>query len=436
MASFKDYLTVEGERMLAKAAAGTKIEFTRVVAGSGYMASGASERNMTALISPVLEMTAPMTSINSSDSIIISAYMSNEAVSSGFYFREKGIYVTDGKEEVLAIYGNNGSNAEFIDTTDVCVIEKKIRTVVSITSQEAANIVLNGSSYAPAPVTTDAESIADFVNSAVASTMSVGQTVIIKEVVYTLVKEDVSSPESYVQSGGESEPASDEVAGVVRLSNSHTSIDGTESGTAATPLAVKTAYDKAAEAYKKATTVEDQIPVLPETPSTRTNIADGDSLGTMLAKIKKWLSDLKAGAFAAIANNCTTTASGSVLDARQGKKLQDQITEQNNNLANMFTDYIESEEYNGTTSTAGAFLVSLTLKQGIYLIGFRGGSWLSSNEIIAVPPVLYMDDKHITTMNTTCIVSVTDAESVIKLQSPTINSLIWYNLKLYALRLK
>ena len=41
--AFQDYLTVEGERMLAKAAAGNEIRFTRLVMGSGEIANGLSE---------------------------------------------------------------------------------------------------------------------------------------------------------------------------------------------------------------------------------------------------------------------------------------------------------------------------------------------------------------------------------------------------------
>lgn len=59
----------------------------------------------------------------------------------------------------------------------------------------------------------------------------------------------------------------------------------------------------------------------------RENIQSQDTLGTMFKKIKKWFSDLKAGAFASIVNNCTTTEEGTVLDGRQGKVLQDQIME-------------------------------------------------------------------------------------------------------------
>ena len=59
----------------------------------------------------------------------------------------------------------------------------------------------------------------------------------------------------------------------------------------------------------------------------RENIQPRDTLGTICRKIKKWLSDLKTGAFASVVDNCTTTEEGTVLDGRQGKALQDQITE-------------------------------------------------------------------------------------------------------------
>lgn len=43
--------------------------------------------------------------------------------------------------------------------------------------------------------------------------------------------------------------------------------------------------------------VESQVPVIPETPAERTAIIDGDNMGTILSKIKKWMSDLKSVAF-------------------------------------------------------------------------------------------------------------------------------------------
>lgn len=59
--------------------------------------------------------------------------------------------------------------------------------------------------------------------------------------------------------------------------------------------------------------------------TTRTNIVSGEQFTVLFGKIQKWLSDLKDGAFQNVANNLTTTSSGYVLDARQGKIIKDDI---------------------------------------------------------------------------------------------------------------
>ncbi len=61
------------------------------------------------------------------------------------------------------------------------------------------------------------------------------------------------------------------------------------------------------------------------TASDRQNVASTESLSTIVGKIAKWFSDLKAAAFCTVANNETTTAEGVVLDARVGKKHGDQL---------------------------------------------------------------------------------------------------------------
>ena len=81
--------------------------------------------------------------------------------------------------------------------------------------------------------------------------------------------------------------------------------------------------------------------------STRTNLKTGEKISASFGKIMKWFADLKTVAFSgsyndlsnkpsipsgaaasqAVANNCTTTAAGSVLDARQGKVLMDKTNQ-------------------------------------------------------------------------------------------------------------
>lgn len=70
------------------------------------------------------------------------------------------------------------------------------------------------------------------------------------------------------------------------------------------------------------------------TATSRTNINSGESQSIIMGKVKKWLSDLGTAAFCSVVNNLTTTAEGSVLDARQGKNLSDALTKLNNLMGN------------------------------------------------------------------------------------------------------
>ena len=65
------------------------------------------------------------------------------------------------------------------------------------------------------------------------------------------------------------------------------------------------------------------------TATSRTNINSGESQSIIMGKVKKWLADLGTAAFCSVVNNLTTTAEGSVLDARQGKNLSDALTKLN-----------------------------------------------------------------------------------------------------------
>lgn len=74
-----------------------------------------------------------------------------------------------------------------------------------------------------------------------------------------------------------------------------------------------------------------------------------------------------------VANNLTTTEQGFVLDGRQGKALQDQITSLNGSLNNN-RDIISSGQQNMTTSAINSWEKSdkfITLQPGKYILGFK-----------------------------------------------------------------
>ena len=104
----------------------------------------------------------------------------------------------------------------------------------------------------------------------------------------------------------------------------------------------------------------------------RENIQPRDTLGAICRKIKKWLSDLKTGAFASVVDNCTTTEEGTVLDGRQGKALQDQITELreadgeiNSKISSLFVATSGSVS-TGNVAASGTFLKTVSISKAGY----------------------------------------------------------------------
>lgn len=67
-------------------------------------------------------------------------------------------------------------------------------------------------------------------------------------------------------------------------------------------------------------------------PSARENIKSGETHKVVFGKIAKYLSSIGGAAYVALANNCTTTAAGFALDARQGKVLMDKFNQLNRDL--------------------------------------------------------------------------------------------------------
>lgn len=70
---------------------------------------------------------------------------------------------------------------------------------------------------------------------------------------------------------------------------------------------------------------DDQTPTFEEAEE-RENIVSEEKLSVIMGKIRKWFADLRESAFCSVANNLVTMLPGSVLDARQGKVLDERIS--------------------------------------------------------------------------------------------------------------
>lgn len=80
--------------------------------------------------------------------------------------------------------------------------------------------------------------------------------------------------------------------------------------------------------------------------ATRKLPQSGGRFKAFLGSIVKYLTDLGAAAYLAVANNCTTTQAGSLLDARQGKVLMDKANQLSSELNNKVL--LNMETWNGS----------------------------------------------------------------------------------------
>lgn len=108
-------ITKKGKDLLGKIQAGNTLAFTKVVYGSGILATGQDYRDVTDMLSP--EITLPTRSATSlGDGVCkVSAILSNTGLAAGFFASEMGVYATDPQlGEILYAYDYAGDKADWI----------------------------------------------------------------------------------------------------------------------------------------------------------------------------------------------------------------------------------------------------------------------------------------------------------------------------------
>lgn len=215
MSSWSYALTNKGRQLQAKAQAGVQLVYTRMGVGSGTL-SGQSLESMTALITPVKDLTiSRLKRPAGATRALIGATLTNQDVTTGFYLREVGIFATDPDDgEVLYMYANSGATADYITPQGDGVIEKALNMNVFVGA--AANITAN----------------------------------IDESLVYVTQQELADAI-----GGIRVNDASTTQKGIVQLSNATNS---TSDALAATPKAVKEAYDTAKAAQTTANAANEE----------------------------------------------------------------------------------------------------------------------------------------------------------------------------------
>jgi microcystin-dependent protein len=126
---------MQGAVIIASLVAGGKLTFTRIVVGDGEMPSGKTPMSMTELSNRLFDVPISAIDWDSESKATVKGAFSNKDLSTGFWYREIGLYCLNpvtGAEE-LYCYGNAGDEAEYISPAGgSSLIEKEVHLVTLI----------------------------------------------------------------------------------------------------------------------------------------------------------------------------------------------------------------------------------------------------------------------------------------------------------------
>lgn len=137
-------LTDVGRILLSHVQNGAVLVPTRIVMGSGYMTGGASVENMTAVVTPVLELNISKKDRYNDGKCVFGGAYFNSDITTAFYYREIALFcraeyrdadgnVTQTVAECLYVYGNFGNNADLLPAYSTgTVVERNIDLVVYV----------------------------------------------------------------------------------------------------------------------------------------------------------------------------------------------------------------------------------------------------------------------------------------------------------------
>ena len=129
--------TEKGRALQAKALAGAALNFTKIAMGSGSL-GGQNQITLTKLIEPkvILNISDIRRNTNYAE---IKGTFTNQDISTGFYWREIGLFAQDPDiGEILYCYGNAGTLAEYIPPQSSEIIEKVVNLTAIV--GDAANV--------------------------------------------------------------------------------------------------------------------------------------------------------------------------------------------------------------------------------------------------------------------------------------------------------
>lgn len=138
--------TNRGKILQSKAQIGKPLHFTKIAIGDGEL-SGQSVLELTDLIGKKKELSISRLRTLSGGVASIGGNFTNQDVSTGFYWRELGLYATDPDiGEILYCYGNAGSLAEYIPAAGgSSILEKRVDIDAIIGNAENVSAMIDSS---------------------------------------------------------------------------------------------------------------------------------------------------------------------------------------------------------------------------------------------------------------------------------------------------
>lgn len=151
MAAFpKMTLTNAGQALQTKVLAGETLTFTRIALGDGQL-NGQPIAPLTALISQKATVEVDSVRVVNNSTAQAAGFFSNEDVSTGFWWRETGLFAQDPDVgEILYGYTNAGDAGDYIPTVADTRIEKYIYCSIAVANADTVNITIPSSdTYIP-----------------------------------------------------------------------------------------------------------------------------------------------------------------------------------------------------------------------------------------------------------------------------------------------
>lgn len=147
-------ITDNGRVLLSHVQMGAVFTPTKIVMGSGNLPSGTTVRTITDIVTPEQTLTISKKKRGNDGTVAIGGVYSNQGVTSGFYFRELGLYAKavypDGREveEVLYSYGTAGSTADYMPAyTSGQPVEREIDLVIYIGNDTDVDLTVDSGVY-------------------------------------------------------------------------------------------------------------------------------------------------------------------------------------------------------------------------------------------------------------------------------------------------